>query len=294
MLTNLNFNQLYYFYIVSREGSIKKAVDILHVTQPTISSQIKQLELQLEYNLFVRKHRKLELTKQGEHLFHYANKIFQLADEMIRFSDPKEERRIFRIGVVPSLPNSFVHRFTINMWNNPDISIIIIHGDLNLLINLLNDDKIDVILSDEPYLKFKKKFASFLLNTQELIVVGHKKFSSLKKNFPFSLNNQPYISFIKSGNLQFEIELFLSSRGIKPDYRGEIDDTGLMRMAAEKGIGFIIIPEAAVTESLKRNDLIKIGNLKDISCSGWAITTQQKVKDISLRKAISSHISQNK
>ena len=43
-MNRINFNHLYYFYIVSKEGSIKSTSEKLHVSQPTISDQIKLLE----------------------------------------------------------------------------------------------------------------------------------------------------------------------------------------------------------------------------------------------------------
>ena len=43
-MNKINLNKLYYFYIVAKEGSVKSASEKLHLTQPTISSQIKELE----------------------------------------------------------------------------------------------------------------------------------------------------------------------------------------------------------------------------------------------------------
>ena len=59
---NLNYNQLYYFYVVATHGSIKKACDKLNLTQPSISGGIKTLEESLGVKLFDREYRKLTLN----------------------------------------------------------------------------------------------------------------------------------------------------------------------------------------------------------------------------------------
>ncbi len=43
-MDRINLNKLYYFYVVAKEGSVKAASTKLHLTQPTISAQVKQLE----------------------------------------------------------------------------------------------------------------------------------------------------------------------------------------------------------------------------------------------------------
>ena len=50
----LNYNHLFYFWLVAREGSIARACEQLQVTQPTISTQIRNLEKSLGEKLFTR------------------------------------------------------------------------------------------------------------------------------------------------------------------------------------------------------------------------------------------------
>src|SRR5688572_7475992 len=80
----LNYNHLYYFWIVAREGGIARAAEELMVSQPTISIQIRELEQAVGHRLFDRggRGRALELTDAGRIAFNYANEIFPLAQEM--------------------------------------------------------------------------------------------------------------------------------------------------------------------------------------------------------------------
>lgn len=65
----LNFNHLYYFHIVASEGSFASASEILGVTQPTISEQVKTLERALGEVLFERLPTGLRLTEPGARMF---------------------------------------------------------------------------------------------------------------------------------------------------------------------------------------------------------------------------------
>lgn len=69
------------FVVVARERSITKAAQVLHVTQPALSRQLKNLETELGEQLFVRGHREISLTNAGKYLFEQALLILQIADK---------------------------------------------------------------------------------------------------------------------------------------------------------------------------------------------------------------------
>ena len=62
----LNYHHLLYFWTVAREGSIAKACGVLHLTQPTVSAQLKALEKSVKTPLFERQGRSLALTDAGK------------------------------------------------------------------------------------------------------------------------------------------------------------------------------------------------------------------------------------
>ena len=72
---------LRYFLTVVREESITRAAEVLHITQPTLSRQLAQLEEQLGVKLFVRGTRKITLTNEGVLLRRRAEEILELVDE---------------------------------------------------------------------------------------------------------------------------------------------------------------------------------------------------------------------
>lgn len=72
---------LRYFLVIAEEGSISKAAEVLHITQPTISRQIKELEDELGAELFIREKRNMTLTKAGMYLKDRAQEILSLSDK---------------------------------------------------------------------------------------------------------------------------------------------------------------------------------------------------------------------
>ena len=72
---------LRYFLTVAREGSITGAAEALHVTQPTLSKQLMDLEQELGKKLFIRGNRKITLTEEGLFLRRRAQEIIELTDK---------------------------------------------------------------------------------------------------------------------------------------------------------------------------------------------------------------------
>lgn len=77
---NMELRLLRYFLAVCDERNFTKAADKMHVSQPALSKQIKDLENELGVNLFVREHRKVSLTQEGYFLRDRAQDILNLTD----------------------------------------------------------------------------------------------------------------------------------------------------------------------------------------------------------------------
>lgn len=85
---------LYYFYVAAEKGSFKLAAEQLFVSAAAISQQIRQLEEWLDCELFVRQHRRVILTAEGETLFQSSKKGFAHLQDGIRNlnQDPEPSR----------------------------------------------------------------------------------------------------------------------------------------------------------------------------------------------------------
>jgi LysR family transcriptional activator of nhaA len=98
----LNYHHLRYFWTMAKEGSLARAAAQLHVSQPSISEQIRELE----EKLFQREGRNNRLTEAGQVVFRYADEIFALGRELMNAVKQRPGAREFRfyVGVVDSFP----------------------------------------------------------------------------------------------------------------------------------------------------------------------------------------------
>lgn len=77
----MEFRVLKYFLAVAREENITKAADLLHITQPTLSKQLMDLENEIGKKLFIRGNRKITLTQEGMLLYKRAEEIADLVSK---------------------------------------------------------------------------------------------------------------------------------------------------------------------------------------------------------------------
>ena len=77
----MNFRILQYFLTVAREGNITKAAELLHITQPTLSRQLMQLEEEMGVQLFERSQHRIKLTQAGELLVHRGKDILEMVEK---------------------------------------------------------------------------------------------------------------------------------------------------------------------------------------------------------------------
>lgn len=276
-MLNINYNHLYYFQTIARLGSIKKACEELHLTQPTLSDQLRQLEESLGKKLFDRKNRSLVLNKAGKEALKYANQIFALGNELVRTLSEEDLSyyTLIEVGIVPSLSKAFAYELLMPIFENKKFKLRVKEGEFRHLLQDLSLRNLDVILSDynQPGIDVETKNTK--VGVTKYFAVASKKYSKYKKGFPKSLNELPFFHYTHESPIRSEIDHFFESREIVPDIIGEADDLNFIRVAALKSNGFSILPEIAINEYVEQKKLFKLGELKDLKSSVWAITNKE-------------------
>ncbi|MGE0616913.1 MAG: LysR family transcriptional regulator, partial [Bacteriovoracia bacterium] len=109
-MTWLNYHHLFYFRAIANEGGIARAAAKLRLGQPTLSTQLRQLEETLGVALFERRNRKMVLTEAGLAALDYANEIFRLGDELLEVMKDKtvDNKTHLQIGALDSVPKSVI------------------------------------------------------------------------------------------------------------------------------------------------------------------------------------------
>ena len=144
---------LRYFLTVVREESITKAAEVLHITQPTLSRQLSQMEEEVGVKLFERGPRKITLTNEGILLRRRAEEILQLVDktqkELIE-QDEQVEGKVFigcgeiaSVQLLPKLFKEFREKY-------PRVSFDIFTATADLVKEQMDKGLLDVGLLLEP------------------------------------------------------------------------------------------------------------------------------------------------
>lgn len=271
-MERLNFNHLYYFYIVAKEGSIKGASEKLFVSQPTISDQIKLLEEYFNCLLFERRNRSLFLTSEGELALEYAEGIFTKGMELTRRlrNQIRLPKRSIDIGVTHFMSHHFLYETILPLFEQEDILVNVKEGQKHLLLAELEEENLDIVFTDGVDLT-SASMSSYRVGVNKTYVMAHKKYQKYKKNFPESLGSIPFFNYTKSSYLRYELELFFSKNGISPKVIGEGDDRDLMELVTSQGLGFTIVPEVAKNKFISNKNMIVLGEISELQTSVWGI-----------------------
>ncbi len=149
----LNYHHLRYFLAVAEHGGIQKAAQALHVSPPTLSAQVMELERFLEVRLFAREKRRLHLTDIGRVVRRYAERIFSLGDEMYEVVARGElggpERVV--VGVADSVPKLMVSRILSRALKKlKTLRVVVREGLPAELVPELVSHHLDLVISNEP------------------------------------------------------------------------------------------------------------------------------------------------
>lgn len=144
---------LRYFLTVVREESITKAAEVLHITQPTLSRQLSQMEEEVGVKLFHRGARRIELTNEGILLRRRAEEILQLVDKTEKELIEQEEQvegkisvgcgEIAAVQVLPKLIKTFREKY-------PQVTFDIFTATADLVKEQMDKGLLDIGLLLEP------------------------------------------------------------------------------------------------------------------------------------------------
>ncbi|WP_276870659.1 LysR family transcriptional regulator [Lactococcus taiwanensis] len=145
---------LRYFWTVATVGTVSAAAEKLFITQPTLSRQIKDLELELDTQLFIRDGKHLVLTEDGQFLKIKAEEILQLASNTERvFSDRKKEELTghLTIGALGGLTTVKIAQTLQNLTNiYPNFTFTILSGNADDIKYKLDNGLVDIAFLIEP------------------------------------------------------------------------------------------------------------------------------------------------
>lgn len=151
-IRSLTLRQLQIFIVASRHASFARAAEELHLTQPAISMQIRQLEDAIGLALFERVARRLALTEAGERLTHHASRILgEIKDaEDAMMSLQLADSGSITVGIVSSATYFAPKLLALYSHQYPKVDVHFSVGNRESLLRLLQDNAIDLALMGRP------------------------------------------------------------------------------------------------------------------------------------------------
>lgn len=278
----LNYHHLRYFWTVAKEGSLARAAAKLHVSQPSISEQIRELEQAFGEKLFRRAGRNNVLTDAGQMVFGYAEEIFALGRELINAVQQRPGNRILRfyVGVADSFPKLVTNEILKPVFTLPQpVHVICREGKMEDLLAQLAAHRLDIVLADEPAASNTNfKTHTHLLGDSGTTFCAAKSLAArLKTNFPKSLNDAPALLPTENTSLRRALETWFREQHLQPRVVAEFEDLALMKVMAAEGRGFIAVPSIAVKDAVSHYGFQNIGQTRKCRVQFHAITADRRL-----------------
>jgi DNA-binding transcriptional LysR family regulator len=149
---HMNFNHLRAFYCVAKNKSFSIASEELHVSQPTISMQVKSLEQTYNVQLVRRRNKYFQLTEEGQIVYSHAKQIFMLAQNLKKMMSDFSENLI-RIGSTPYIAHYILpNLLMILKQNHPNMKVEIYTGLSTEILQMVIDSEYHVgVIGRLPY-----------------------------------------------------------------------------------------------------------------------------------------------
>lgn len=281
-LNTLNYQHLHYFWVVAREGSIARATVVLHLTQPTISTQLKTLERSLGTPLFERRGRNLVLTDTGQLVFRYADEIFrtgrELTDALARGGGAMPTRLV--VGISDSLPKLTTWRLL-----QPALAIV---PRFRLTCRIDKTDRLvadlaahalDVVLADAPVSPSSPvRTFSHLLGECGVTIFGADALARRHtRGFPRSLDGAPFVLQTENTALRRSLDAWCIAQGIRPHITCEVEDVALLQVFGQEGMGLFAAPTVVEAQIRKQYGVRVVGRLPDVREKFYAISVERKL-----------------
>jgi LysR family transcriptional regulator, transcriptional activator of nhaA len=281
-LQDLNFLHLFYFWMVVRHGSISTACERLHLTQPTISTQIRKLEKSLGHQLFDRSGRELQLTDVGKTVFDYADDMFAVGREMLGALRglPTDRMLKLHVGTPMVMPKLITYRLLEPILRAPHaVQIVCREEPIDDLVTGLVRHQYDVILSDAP-IPAHKRVRSFnhLLGDCGVAICGTRELAArYRRRFPESLDGAPVLLPTANTELRRLMDRWFDAEGHAPRIVAEFDDSAVLKEFGHAGVGLFPIPSAVLPEVKRQYQVELVGNLEGVRLPFYAITLERKL-----------------
>jgi DNA-binding transcriptional LysR family regulator len=272
-MLHLTFRQLSVFEAVARHLSFSRAAQELHLTQPAVSMQIKQLEENVGTALFEQLGKKIYLTEAGHELSHYSRVIAnQLAEVEAVLGELKGLKRgKLKISVAstanyfaPQLLATFSQRF-------PTVTVSLNVTNRQALLQQLASNEMDMAIMGQPPEGLDLVAESFMDNP--LVVIAPMNHGLIRgKAIPLArLGEETFLIREEGSGTRMAMERFFDAHGVKLHTGMEMSSTEAIKQAVQAGLGLGVVSLHTVELELEAGRLAVLDVVDFPICRHWYI-----------------------
>ena len=256
--------RLQVFHTVARLLSFTKAAENLHMTQPAVTFQVRQLEEYFNTRLFDRTHNRISLTEAGSRVYEYADRIFELYEEMENAVREMtgEISGVLIIGasttiaeyMLPALLGDFKHKY-------PDVSVHLKVSNSDGIVSMVENNVIDLGVVESPVMNKNLVVEECKLDQLVAIVPPKHPLSRKESIAVAELLEYPYIGREEGSGTREVIYDYLRKQGLSPDIVHvsiELGSPEAIKGAVEAGMGVSIASEATIHKELRLGTLVAL------------------------------------
>lgn len=288
----MNYHHLYYFWRVAKQGNLTKTATELHISQSALSAQIRQLEVSMGVDLFLREGRKLRLTESGYSAVGYAEEIFTRGEELesLLKKGIQPDLLTIRIGVLTTMSRNFVEGFIEPLIGRPNTKYMLhARGQINLLNSVANHE-FDLALTNIQVLGTNKElWQCQLLARQPISIIGPQSLGS-NNIFSSRYKDHEWVVPVTDSPVRSAFDSFCAQNQFKPRIVAEADDMAMLRLLARDTGALAVMPDVVVKDELKLGTLVNYLTLPNVYENFYAVTVKRQIQNKLISELINSSI----
>jgi DNA-binding transcriptional LysR family regulator len=256
--------RLQVFHAVAKQLSFTKAAEVLFMTQPAVTFQIKQLEEHFNTRLFDRGHGRISLTPAGELVLQYAEKILNLSSEMdVRLGEMTGEiGGSLLVGASTTIAEFMLPRILGEFKSqHPNVRPRLVVANSETIETRVAEHTLDIGFIESP--SHQPNLQTEVCCDDELMVICNPKFplAKMKEVSPQQLVDHAFVSREPGSGTREFTDSYLRKAGVQPEDLKLVMEMGspvALNGVLETGLGFAIASRVSVAKAQRLGDLVAI------------------------------------
>lgn len=257
---NVTFRQLSLFESVARNLSFTRAAEELHLSQPAVSMQIRQLEESVGLPLFEKLGKQLSLTEAGHEVYHYSQGINRYLNEMEEVLESLKGINRGHLHVaVASTVNYFAPRLLAAFHQAyPGIELELDVANRERLIQLLVANSVDVVLMGQPPESVEVEAEAFMQNPLVVVAPPHHVLCEAKQIPLERLAQEIFVMREPGSGTRLAMERFFLEHRLSIRQGMQMTRNEAIKQAVRAGLGLGVVSAHTIELELETGRLVTL------------------------------------